>query len=421
MFTRMRRIIFLIIWICLAPSALGANRDPGGDGVLHSTLLSGQCFKTASDTVTEVCATYNVRWKLWTLMGEPVGNYTLAWQLESIRLANPKRKQAITYTAGSLPAGLQKAAAAITLYIDGYATVNGRALFHQFDTGVDVRAGQTRSFNTPGSASWDKVFSQGYAACKERSQAPLYLDAKGAKAIFTQGVTLTDLHLCADSGVSELTALETAVAGLCGMPGADKKYAFCPTQESERPKTPQSSAANDMPQKNKKKDAIDDAFGRLDKSSSPKASAANGNNIDAAFGQMETDRAEQERTRIAAEKARRQQQAREQEQQARHDAAVKFCTGAIQDEQSCLRNGCGARQNETVCTDLRQDPPPPCDAPPGHSCLVFPHYTCFGQGPNPRFPEWKSCTQKLAKTCAPNGMRSQSLDECVKKREAAPR
>lgn len=257
----------LIVTTCglLLTSAWAADKnqhDPGGKGILDSRWFLDECFKPASGTVTEVCGKFKISWKMWTLLGEPVGDYNLAWKLSSIKLMDPQRKVASSFTAGSLPNELKKPARVIELYIDSYATVNANpGVYHRFNTGVAVRADAGSSFNVPGSTHWNEVFALGSLPCEplhdafvggRRSQQGDYLDADQAKRLFNQGIQLSNLQLCKESGVSELSSLEDAIGKMCEKPGADKQYKFCPKVD-EKPKKEDVKAAAKL--KNKQKES----------------------------------------------------------------------------------------------------------------------------------------------------------------------
>ncbi|KIF81695.1 hypothetical protein TSA66_00360 [Noviherbaspirillum autotrophicum] len=200
------------------------------------------CFDTHSAIVQKVCADYQINWKLWALMGEPVGNYTLSWKLTSIQFRDQrKRGDRLWFSPDSLPPELRKAAGLIELYIDGHASVNVTGAHtidmlgfrHRFNTGTAVRPGGQHSFNVPGSPSWDDVFGH-YDLCKPAEAGQWKVDAKTAQNAFKQGIySLQDLILCPESGVSELTMLEDAVDKLCSKPGAAAKFVFCQKQEEK--------------------------------------------------------------------------------------------------------------------------------------------------------------------------------------------
>ena len=235
-----RRLAFVFACLLTPASVWCADNEPGGKGTLVSNSNSQHCFNTDSATVKRVCADYRINWKLWSLMGEPVGNYTLSWKLTGIEFRDQKREGKVWFSPDRLPPELQKAASAIELYIDGHAAVNVTGgytvdklgLRHRFNTGTAVRAGGGQSYNVPGSPSWSNVFVH-YSPCKTDSSAQSSVDPKTAKEAFKQGISLHSLELCPESGVSELTALEDAIDKVCNKPGADNKFAFCKKQEKK--------------------------------------------------------------------------------------------------------------------------------------------------------------------------------------------
>lgn len=229
----MQRYLLLILVFAQALTSVWA--EPGGKGKLENNTYSNNCFKPNSGTVVEVCAEYEIRWKLWSLMGEPVGNYVLSWRLTSLELMDPQRKLIATFNPSTLPNALQKPASKIELYIDATSFVNGRPnVRHRFNTGVAVRAGGQRSYNVPGSPSWNALFISSGNPCDDKQVQ--YLEASAAQSIFKGGVLLGGLDLCPGSGVSELTFLESAIGNLCKKSGADKSYTFCPVIKDKKQK-----------------------------------------------------------------------------------------------------------------------------------------------------------------------------------------
>lgn len=414
--------LLLISTIGLLPlSAWSADKTPGGKGKLES-LWWLDCFKPASGIVTEVCAKYTINWKLWSLMGEPVGDYNVSWTLTSLKLMDPQRNLISSFTLDNLPNELRKATGRIELYIDGIAAVqtqgsNSGDGFHHFNTGVAVRAGAGSSFNMPGSTSWNTLFvTARFNACDDKFST--YMDAKLAKEKFLQGIQLSSLEVCPSSGVSELTSLESAIYKMCEKPGADKKYQFCPIQ---KPKEKKESG----------NDAIDDAFSTMEKQSG-KIVATKTGNIDDEFEKMEAYRVEQERLRIAALKAK-------QEREARHNEAVVFCEKMVSDQQSCFENSCGTMPEKTItqCNYSKLISPNASGLMNaswtsnqsnqyqrlkvvGESHIIFPNPNsgCTShEVPNQKYTEWESCSRDAETKCSQHGKRISSIDACVSQHE----
>lgn len=245
--------------------AWSAEKEPGGQGIIKSDSISSNrndCFtsKIGKEIQLELCADYTINWKLWTLMGEPVGDYNLSWKLRSITLKNSSRsgiyESGTYYRPDTLPKELKKGVNAIQLYIDAVAPVshgsdNLTGVFHSFDTGIPVRANAGSSYNTPGSPNWDKVFLRS-DVCAFHPPVKPYLDAKAAKEEFTKGIQLNKLTLCPKSGLSELTALEAAIDKLCKKPGAHEEYRFCTAQKAKEKKEKSEDMASEQDGKDKK-------------------------------------------------------------------------------------------------------------------------------------------------------------------------
>jgi hypothetical protein len=219
----------------LSSSAWCAVKEPGGQGKIESKwAYKKTCFKPNSNVVLDVCTHYTINWKLWSLLGDPVGDYNVYWELTSIKLGNAKYGIAKDFTMESLPLELRDLVAKIELYIDAVAAVhtggsNSGDGFLHFNTGVSVLANSGSSINTPESPNWNKLFVATGDACDEKLSN--FMDTKLAKQKFINGIDLSDLRVCPDSGVSELTALESAISELCDKPVAEGRYDFCPEQK----------------------------------------------------------------------------------------------------------------------------------------------------------------------------------------------
>jgi uncharacterized protein YfaP (DUF2135 family) len=288
----LRNLFMLVVLGMFSSSVWSVENNPGGQG----QIMGNDCFTTRSEIVKQVCARYTIRWKMWGLMGEPVGDYNVSWKLTRIELMNPKNQSHEVYGEFSLiPEPLKKGIGAIELYIDGYAVASSSACVpgqlkrgchhignHHFNTGVAVRAGAGSSYNVPGSPNWNKLFVQSGNPCEDKFVT--FMDADNAKKNFSQNFQLDSLWLCPTSGVSELTSLESAIHKLCSQSGADKQYKFCPKQKLDEKKAVVSNA-------------IDDAFAKMEKQTRETADTTMMGDIDTEFGKVETYHADQERKR----------------------------------------------------------------------------------------------------------------------------
>lgn len=219
------------------------KKENGGHGELTSNI-GNACFKTESKSVSEVCANYRIRWKMWSLMGEPVGNYSLDWKLKSITLTGESKDYSSAnpswnFTPATLPAELKESVDAIELYLDGAAMVNSpginwnktTARYHRFNTGVAVRANKGASHNVPGSPNWDKLFIN-----ENSCSSTKYASVADAKKVFINGFKLSNLQVCSKSAVYNLSALESKIYELCSTEEGQKKYKFCPKKDTAQKK-----------------------------------------------------------------------------------------------------------------------------------------------------------------------------------------
>lgn len=234
----MMRFLKIPLLVLLAvASAMGwaAESKQGGQGVMTTNFSTDECF-TGSGVVAEVCARYQIHWKLWSLMGEPVGDYSLKWELLNVKLRSQKGAPAVSFTPDTVPEALRRGVEAIEIYIDAVASVRRQmhvsGLELRFNTGTATRAGKP-SFNVPGSPSWGDLFIRTLGdACDKEVK---HLDEKAAKETFKAGVELYFSKRCEGSGLSNLTPLESAVVKMCEAPGASERHRFC-APSAKKPK-----------------------------------------------------------------------------------------------------------------------------------------------------------------------------------------
>ncbi|SFQ34372.1 hypothetical protein [Variovorax sp. 770b2] len=406
----------------MAPGVQAAP-NPGGSGTLRSSGLQDICLK-GTEVVPEVCGQVQVNWKLWALMGEPIGDFVLGWKPGTIRIASAEGGGSQLHQVDSLPAPLSKAAQNMELYVEAVAFVekppaspNYNTVAITFNTGVASKPGET-SMNVPGGYDWDKFLHGGMSSegialgavgwCSEKGRRDL--SAKDAKAIMLAGVKLQGLQLCPKSTV-DVSPMENAIAKVCESAlieaGLGPSSHFCPKKEAQKPEP-------------KKANAIDDAFARLE--GRRPAETANTDkakpfdSMSSKFEAAEAERKAREVDKARALAAQRDREAEAERQALRREAAQNFCTTAKDAQDSCAAKTCGSKPSATMCLRSVQDPYPPCKAGPGFSCLQIPHYSCVEQGPNPKLPEWESCSAGVDRSCAAAGKPIASVDACVAER-----
>lgn len=298
-----RNILVMIVIACFFSFAWGAENKPGGQGFIQNEYPAYyspaviKCFDVEKGSVASVCAKYRINWKLWSLVGEPVGDYNLSWSLTSIALHNPVGGLINYDSVDSLPKQLQKSARAIELHVYGVASTNGSIFggYHSFDTGTGVRADIGNSMNVPSSPSWDTLFLT-TQECDIKKQE--YMNANYAKLEFKKGINLQRLIFCPKSYVS-VSSLESVIKELCESPGADKTYRFCPKQKVNKEKVVE-------------KNAIEDAFATLEEKADETA-VSKAENIEDAFDQLEASQKEKERLQAIAVKEKQDEEAKEAE------------------------------------------------------------------------------------------------------------
>lgn len=419
--------------------AWSAEKEPGGQGSIKSYDIGSNnvsCFKSkiGKEIDLELCADYTINWKLWTLMGEPVGDYNLSWKLRSITLKNSSRmwsnQLGTYYRPDSLPKELQKGVRSIELYIDGIAGViradnSYTGVFHSFNTGVPVRANAGSSYNTPGSSNWDKVFLRDNV-CLVNSLGNPYLDAKAAKEEFAKGIKLNAISLCPKSGLSELTALESAIDKLCTKPGADEEYQFCPEQKPKEKKEKTEDTAKEQNGKDKKAGKKHEYGGGNNLLDSPSSGSGDDSSIadildeDAERPQVQQRLAQLRAVYRTKAEAACQSTMRKAEQ-CMH--STKCTLTPVEEmsrqESSCVENMCGNQPGKRLIVQV-SDGCPSKRPEPGVVNICLPR---FGDGGiNPAYDAWMSCAERAAqcrissacqKQCYPDGYATQNA--CVER------
>ncbi len=305
-----RQILFSVLLLGFTSWSYAESKpSKGAEGLIHSEFTN-RCFKPKSKYVQQICTDYEIRYKLWSLMGEPVGNYVLNWKLSPMSAITIK---GVPYNSFDIPEPLKKSIDGLELYIDGSANVtipkkySTTVNFHRFNTGVAVKANKGSSYNTPGSPNWNKTFIESKACSKTDVKYATVADAKDA---FINGFTLSSLEICSGTEVYGVTYIDDAIEHLCRSDEGEK-YKFCPKKEKK-----QQERAEDKKQSN----PIDDAFSKLD--NKPKGNSQIGD-IDSQFEKAEVIRKENEKARIKAEQEK--EKARIQKNQG-GGLAILTCT-----------------------------------------------------------------------------------------------
>lgn len=271
----------LVCAFLCAGAALAQYRDVGDEGTLFPTGGRTQmhCFPTGTAAVPDVCGNFEVRWKLSTLMGEPIANFGLVWSLTGVRLRVGKSTQ--FYALKSLPEPVAKAALTSELMVYGLGTFigeNGAILAIDLDTGAPARPDGKVSFNVPGSPDWGRFIIRGGSAldhrgmvaqgqtgwCEEKHRS--YLTPLQAKEEMRRRTKLSQLVVCPRTSASP-GFLEGALQAHCE---TSPKAAWC-EKRPEKAQTPEKSdmryadaldKVTDQPAVQRKHAQLVDAFRR---------------------------------------------------------------------------------------------------------------------------------------------------------------
>ncbi|WP_326999097.1 hypothetical protein [Comamonas testosteroni] len=405
----------------IVPSWNGfAATEIGGKGSLKLPGLQEVCLQ-GTKAVPEVCGKIQVNWKLWTLMGEPIGDFVLGWKPTTVRIADADGLGSQNYLVDNLPIMLGNASQRMEMYVDAVAFVEltPKSVKHttvaiSFNTGVASKPGEM-STNVPGGYDWDNFLhsdmsTAGVATglkgwCVEKGRGNL--SAKDAKAVMIAGVKLENLTLCPKSSI-DVSPIERAIDKTCESAFTGTTLAslphFCSKKETKKPEA-------------KKPNVIDDAFARLE--GRKPAESAKPRSTDSMASQFESAETERQRREMVRVKALADQRAREVEaerQAARFNAVQSACKAVKEAQDNCAAKTCGRKPEATVCTRSEQEPTPPCMGGPGVSCIVIPKYNCVAHGPNPKRSEWEICSASAERSCSTGGMPISSVDECVEER-----
>lgn len=377
--------VLALFWgLSLAEAA--TQPTSGGEGILEGDSLN-TCFSVKSEYAEQVCTNYKIHWKLWSLMGEPVGNYGLEWMLVGIRFKN------MAYSL-TVPEPLKDAAESIELYIDARAMVKSpnvdvtrtTAKYHRFNTGVAVKANKGTSYNSPGSPDWSKVFIH-ESPCQDNVR---YATVDDARKVFSNSVTLSRLTICSGTYVNMLS-FDAKVGRFCATEQGEG-YPFCSARDKKRDK--------------KVENSIDAAFSQLDQ---PKDSMTDQVKDSAGKGRQDDD-IDKKLVRAGTYKGFADQ-----------------CQQEMKEQTQCLENSCKQQPEERECLEgerVKVGVIGGCgkNAPAGTVCLGMPKYEfqCrrYSSDINPAFLTWKSCTENAGKSCMQGKSRITDIDVCVADKQA---
>ena len=149
--------LFKFILILLSFSTLLQAKTFKGEVASSGNVGCQTLTQKESPYISSICVEkVKVKYKLYSMMGEPVELYAVYWELSPI--INLRTGSALITT---MPTKVQEAYAKVSLHyksnfvIDLYQSHNYRASF-RFSGGSLKKAGTGYSFDTPGSPSWDK-------------------------------------------------------------------------------------------------------------------------------------------------------------------------------------------------------------------------------------------------------------------------
>ena len=414
----------LAVWLVsasltlLSVAAMAATTPgaAGGSGKLSIEGAGRACFDTRSKKISLVCGTPVVHYKIATLMGDPLGNYGLTWQIDTLHIAaasghQVKEGTAHRYQSNVIPRALWDAAQKIELSFYGAALVAGATptVALQFNTGASVRPGGELSLNVPDGYNWDKflVYPRSGTglqwACSE--QAPRYVEPADAKNLMRKGLELRGLQVCPRTSL-DVTPVERAIeafcssnlkhpALFCAKDRADVAANAAGSGDRDAQTDPFASLAQPAGRTGERKTDLNDPFASLERS--PTASGSPSQNMEGAFAKAEAER-------VATIERKR-----------KLEAANASCQRDMAVQESCAEGSCEAEPAKEAC--VRSESAGTGDScPPGKSCYIIRSYRCAEYGPNPAHAKWQACVRDAATTCAAQGKKIVSLSACINER-----
>lgn len=259
-------MLFAALFLCATNT--GYSKNPQHEGTIQE---QHRCFYPQSGYVAEICFSYSISWKMWILMGEPVEDYHLTWELKSYSLIKPSEHSDLSqtnvystlpaYTLGTHRAEFDKAFNKSRLYIEAESEVRDGMqevqAYRRFNTGNAVEQRKS-SLNVPGSPSWTKFFRKNRGCEKEAD----HFDEKQAKNIFSKKLSLVSIEFCNEATFFSLDAVERLADKICSDGNVKRKPEFCDIKivkkEEKKPVEKKSTV-----------DVMEDMFASLDSQKKP--------------------------------------------------------------------------------------------------------------------------------------------------------
>lgn len=195
--------------------SLQAQSSAASGGEVRATPSPTCLPVAASDSrhVSEICIDATLAYNLGSLFGEPIVESRVAWDLKGIRFRDGVAIREIAMTnLASITPELRAALADITLsqLKLGAMVAYSKPVWLPIYEGVLAKSGAGLSMNTPGSPSWEKLFTSGADGCKRE----YFVRAEEAKEIFRGGIKLERISIC-EGLFGGLHAVSSALAKAC--------------------------------------------------------------------------------------------------------------------------------------------------------------------------------------------------------------
>ena len=220
-------------------------------------LLRSQEIMTGNAVIPKVILNAEVSYRISTLVGEPVANYALKWDLLGLVVVPSKGRSEINISAYEVREHLGAAVKQMEISLQGLAyakSLNTASPLYRehltldFDTGAAVRAGKP-SWNVAGSPSWERYFLDEGAPCDGPTASVFSVSTGGSRTwvaaeIAKQAFRVADFSLdykavCKrGTSFAGLDRIVSAIEKVCA--SGKMQAAWCPEKKEASPSSKES-------------------------------------------------------------------------------------------------------------------------------------------------------------------------------------
>lgn len=252
-------LLTLLTFLWLPLFAIAVQIDPI-DSEYHNNGYCQKIGRNYSPFIKEVCFRYDTKVRFATLMGEPVDYALMRWywqdpQAPTIRFRDTEQLKGINiqrdiFANADFKQWLNRLSINARFYLKGFGFSSHRvdrqalevntAWYFYSDPGVVHGAGADWSFNTPGSANWDKLLFRSGSQCQQleqNRQEGQYLSETVAKEVVDNYSDIAVPILCNVKvyGISDLNhEIRKIIKAKCEESNSCKDKKTTPANEEDR-------------------------------------------------------------------------------------------------------------------------------------------------------------------------------------------